>query len=79
MRSIRTTNNAHRRAMRRRIRRAVGVRLVLLSLRIDDDDQDEDDCGQCLGTGTIEGGLGGDGADEECPVCDGAVVLPKVR
>lgn len=29
------------------------------------------DCGQCEGTGTIEGGLGGDGADEECPVCDG--------
>jgi hypothetical protein len=29
-------------------------------------------CGQCEGTGTIEGGLGGDGEDEECPVCDGS-------
>ena len=29
------------------------------------------DCGQCEGSGTIEGGLGGDGDDEECPVCDG--------
>jgi len=31
----------------------------------------EIECGQCEGTGTIEGGLGGDGDDEECPVCDG--------
>jgi len=31
----------------------------------------EQDCGQCEGTGTIEGGPGGDGEDEECPVCDG--------
>lgn len=30
------------------------------------------ECGQCEGTGTIEGGLGGDGDDEECPVCDGS-------
>ncbi len=29
------------------------------------------DCGQCEGTGTIEGGLGGDQPDEQCPVCDG--------
>lgn len=29
-------------------------------------------CGQCEGTGTIRGGLGGDGQDEQCPVCDGA-------
>lgn len=29
-------------------------------------------CGQCQGTGTIEGGLGGDGKTEECPVCDGS-------
>jgi hypothetical protein len=29
-------------------------------------------CGQCEGTGTIEGGLGGYGDDEECPVCDGS-------
>ena len=29
------------------------------------------DCGQCEGTGEIIGGLGGDGEDEECPVCDG--------
>ena len=28
-------------------------------------------CGQCLGTGTIEGGPAGDRDDEECPVCDG--------
>lgn len=28
-------------------------------------------CGQCEGTGTIEGGLSGDSPDEECPVCDG--------
>lgn len=27
-------------------------------------------CGQCEGTGTITGGLGGDGPDEACPVCD---------
>lgn len=33
---------------------------------------DEIDCGQCEGTGTIEGGLSGDGPDEECPVCDGS-------
>lgn len=32
---------------------------------------DEIECGQCEGTGTIEGGLGGDGDDESCPVCDG--------
>lgn len=30
------------------------------------------ECGQCEGSGTIEGGLGGDGDDEECPVCDGS-------
>lgn len=29
-----------------------------------------DHCGQCEGTGTIKGGLGGDGPDEPCPVCD---------
>ncbi len=74
MRSISTTNNARRRTMRRRSRRAVAVRLVLLSLRVDDDD-----CGQCLGTGTIEGGLGGDGTDEECPAYDGIGVLPEER
>lgn len=28
-------------------------------------------CGQCEGTGTVEGGLGGDGDDEQCPVCNG--------
>lgn len=28
-------------------------------------------CGQCAGTGTIEGGLSGADDDEECPVCDG--------
>ena len=33
-------------------------------------------CGQCEGTGTIEGGLGGDGPDEMCPVCDGSGELP---
>ena len=27
-------------------------------------------CGQCEGTGTITGGLTGDGDDEPCPVCD---------
>jgi hypothetical protein len=37
------------------------------------------DCGQCDGTGTIEGGLGGDGEDEECPVCNGLGVLPNPR
>lgn len=25
------------------------------------------ECGQCEGTGTISGGLSGDGDDEECP------------
>ena len=34
--------------------------------------KEEVDCGQCEGTGTIEGGLSGDGEDEECPVCDGS-------
>jgi hypothetical protein len=34
-------------------------------------------CGQCEGTGTIEGGLSGDGPDEECPVCDGSGDLPE--
>lgn len=34
------------------------------------------DCGQCEATGTIVGGLSGDGPDEECPVCDGSGVLP---
>lgn len=33
------------------------------------------DCGQCEGTGTIGGGLSGDGEDEECPVCDGTGTL----
>lgn len=33
-------------------------------------------CGQCEGSGTIEGGLGGDGEDEACPVCDGTGDLP---
>lgn len=28
-------------------------------------------CGQCKGTGTIDGGLSGDGPSEECPVCEG--------
>ena len=31
----------------------------------------EINCGQCEGTGTIRGGLSGNGLDEECPVCDG--------
>lgn len=31
----------------------------------------EIECGQCEGSGTIEGGLGGDEDDEECPVCNG--------
>ena len=35
-----------------------------------------DECGQCEGTGEIEGGLGGDGEDEECPVCDGSGERP---
>jgi hypothetical protein len=40
----------------------------------EDEEEDEyhGECGQCEGTGTIEGGLGGDGDDEECPVCDGS-------
>jgi hypothetical protein len=35
-------------------------------------DDEQEYCGQCEGTGTIEGELGGDGGDEECPVCDGS-------
>jgi hypothetical protein len=34
-------------------------------------ESDKIECGQCEGTGTITGGLSGDGDDEECPVCDG--------
>lgn len=37
----------------------------------------DDACGQCEGTGTISGGLSGDGDDEECPVCDGSGKLPQ--
>ncbi len=38
-----------------------------------EDDEDEMiDCGQCEGSGEIEGGLSGDSGDEECPVCDGS-------
>lgn len=33
-------------------------------------------CGQCEGSGVIRGGLGGDGQDEPCPVCDGSGRLP---
>lgn len=36
-----------------------------------DDEPYHGECGQCEGTGTIEGGLSGDGDSEECPVCDG--------
>lgn len=32
-------------------------------------------CGQCEGNGVIGGGFGGDGPNEECPVCDGGGVL----
>jgi hypothetical protein len=32
--------------------------------------QEDDGCGQCEGTGTIQGGQSGDGDDEPCPVCD---------
>jgi len=73
MRSIRTTNNARRRAEQRTVRRRIVARMLRLSGTIDLAD---DDCGQCLGTGTIEGGLSGDGPDEECPVCDGSGILP---
>jgi hypothetical protein len=36
-----------------------------------EEDDYHGECGQCVGTGTIEGGIGGDGDDEECPICDG--------
>ena len=70
MRSIRSTNNAARRTRAHAVRRANLPRLMKLMTVIDDD------CGQCEGTGTIVGGLSGDGHDEECPVCDGTGVLP---
>jgi hypothetical protein len=31
----------------------------------------ENYCGQCEGSGTIRGGLNGNGDDEQCPVCGG--------
>ena len=74
MRSIRTTNNARRRADRRRIQAEVEMRLHMQLVRASEDRE----CGQCEGTGTIEGGLSGDGDDEECPVCDGTGELPDV-
>lgn len=71
MRSIRSTNNNRRsrglKALRRR--RAADLSWTIAC---------GPDCGQCEGTGTIEGGLSGDGDDEECPVCDGLGVLPAL-
>lgn len=73
MRSIRSTNNARRRAEGRRIRDEVKARMIAAFLR----KMQENECGQCEGTGTILGGLSGDSDDEECPVCDGTGQLPE--
>ncbi len=40
------------------------------------DEDGNENCGQCEGTGEIAGGLSGDGDDEECPVCDGSGSIP---
>jgi DnaJ-class molecular chaperone len=73
MRSIHSTNNARRRAERRRIRMEVKARMTAAFLRT----MQENECGQCEGTGTVVGGLSGDSDDEECPVCDGTGQLPE--
>ena len=67
MPSIRSTNVRRRRIQRRRLRLAALERST---------GEGPADCGQCEGTGTIEGGLSGDGPDEECPICDGSGILP---
>jgi DnaJ-class molecular chaperone len=72
MRRISTTNARRRRVTRNRADRRSDAALdALLGLGSDDDA-----CGQCEGTGTIDGGLSGHGDDEECPVCDGSGILP---
>lgn len=43
--------------------------------RLDEAEEGQIECGQCLGTGTIEGGLSGEDDDEECPVCDGSGMI----
>lgn len=75
MRSIRSTNNARRRAARRRTK-ALRIARRLREFDAGVGEFDDGDCGQCEGTGTIVGGLSGDGPDEMCPVCDGSGVLP---
>lgn len=82
MRSIRTTNNNRRRIARNvagRVRRERDLEAIVLALLEDDEDvQSDEECGQCDGTGTIQGGLSGDRDDEECPVCDGTGTLNGV-
>lgn len=72
MTTIRTTNN-RRRSRMRRVRQKTKDEMLTAYLL----ETAKDDCGQCEGTGTIEGGLSGDGHDEECPVCDGTGRLPQ--